>query len=103
MASWACSMLNSFTQDASIGWYPFHLTKYSRSHPLSCLDLSTPLSPPLVLEARSGIKFQLLPLFHIVGPFLGLTKNLGAHHLVSELQLSSIHFLGGLNGTQEKL
>jgi hypothetical protein len=41
MASWACSMSNSFTQDASIGWYPFHLTKYSRSHPLSCLHLST--------------------------------------------------------------
>jgi len=41
MASWACSMSDSFTQDASIGWYPFHLTKYSRSHPLICLDLST--------------------------------------------------------------
>ncbi len=41
MASWACSMSNSFTQDASIGWYPFHLTKYSRSRPLTCLDLST--------------------------------------------------------------
>jgi hypothetical protein len=37
-----------------------------------------PLSPPLVLEAGSGTKFQLLPLFNIVGPFLGLTKNLGA-------------------------
>jgi len=34
-----------------------------------------------VLEAKSGTKFQLLPLFNIVGPFLGLTKNLGAHHL----------------------
>ncbi len=41
MASWACSMTDSFTQDASIRWYPFHFTKYSRSHPLSCLDLST--------------------------------------------------------------
>jgi hypothetical protein len=41
MASWSCSMLNSFTQDAYIGWYPFHLTKYSRFCPLSCLDLST--------------------------------------------------------------
>ncbi len=40
MASWACSMSDSFTQDAFIGWYPFHLTKYSRSRPLSCLDLS---------------------------------------------------------------
>jgi len=38
-----------------------------------------PLSPLLVLEAGSGTKFQLLPLFNIVGPFLGLTRNLGAH------------------------
>jgi hypothetical protein len=36
-----------------------------------------PLSPPLVLEAGSGTKFQLLPLLNIVGPFLGLTRNLG--------------------------
>jgi hypothetical protein len=36
-----------------------------------------PLSPPLVLEARSGTKFQLFPIFNIVGPFLGLTRNLG--------------------------
>jgi hypothetical protein len=41
MASWACSILDSFTQNASIGWYPFHLTKYSPSHPFSYLDLST--------------------------------------------------------------
>ncbi len=41
MAPWACSISNSFTQDASIKWYPFHLTKYSHSRPLSCLDLST--------------------------------------------------------------
>ncbi len=40
MASWACSMSDSFTQDASIGWYPFHFTKYSCSRHLSCLDLS---------------------------------------------------------------
>jgi hypothetical protein len=39
-----------------------------------------PLSPPFVLEARSDTKFQLLPFFNIVGPFLDLTKNLGAHH-----------------------
>jgi hypothetical protein len=36
-----------------------------------------PLSPPLMLEAGSGTKFQLLPLFNIVGPFLGLARNLG--------------------------
>jgi hypothetical protein len=41
MVSWACSILDSFTRDASIGWYPFHLTKYSCSRPLSCLDLNT--------------------------------------------------------------
>jgi hypothetical protein len=32
-----------------------------------------------VLEAGSGTKFQLLPFFNIVGPFLDITKNLGAH------------------------
>jgi hypothetical protein len=62
-----------------------------------------PLSPPLVLEVGSGTKFQLLPLFNIVGPFLGLTRNLGARHVVLELRLSSIHFLGVSDGTQEKL
>jgi hypothetical protein len=42
-----------------------------------------PLSPFLVLEARSGTKFQLLPLFNLVGPTLGLTRNLGARqHLI---------------------
>ncbi len=41
MASWACSMSDSFTQDVSIGWYPFHFIKYFRSCPFSCLDLST--------------------------------------------------------------
>ncbi len=30
-----------------------------------------------MLEAGSNTKFQLLPLFNIVGPFLGLTRNLG--------------------------
>jgi hypothetical protein len=30
-----------------------------------------------VLEAGSGIKFQLLLLFNIVGPFLGPNKELG--------------------------
>jgi len=39
-----------------------------------------PLSLPLVLEVGSGTKFQLLSLFNIVGPFLGLTRNLGACH-----------------------
>ncbi len=34
-----------------------------------------------MLEAGSGTKFQLLPLFDIVGPFLGLTRNLGARHV----------------------
>ncbi len=41
MASWSCSILDSFIQDASIGWYPFHLTKYSCFRRLNCLDLST--------------------------------------------------------------
>jgi hypothetical protein len=31
-----------------------------------------------MLEARSSTKFQLLSLFNIVGPFLGLTRNLEA-------------------------
>ncbi len=41
MAFWAHSMSDSFTQDSSIGWYPLHLTKNSRSQPLSYLDLNT--------------------------------------------------------------
>ncbi len=40
MASWACSTYDSFTQGVSIGWYPFHLIKYSCSCPFNCLDLS---------------------------------------------------------------
>ncbi len=31
-----------------------------------------------MLEARSGTKFQLFPFFYLVGPLLGLTRNLGA-------------------------
>jgi hypothetical protein len=42
-----------------------------------------PFSPPLMLEVGSGTKFQLLSLFNIVGPFLGLTRNLGARQLPS--------------------
>jgi hypothetical protein len=61
-----------------------------------------PLSHPLVLRAWSGTKFQLLSLFNIVGPFLGLTRNLGARHMVLELWLTSIHFVGVLDGTQEE-
>jgi hypothetical protein len=33
-----------------------------------------------MLEVGSDTKFQLLSLFNIIGPFLGLTKNLGACH-----------------------
>jgi hypothetical protein len=40
MASWACSMYDSFTQNASIRWYPFHLIKYSYSCPFNCLELN---------------------------------------------------------------
>jgi hypothetical protein len=43
-----------------------------------------PLSPPLVLEAGSGTKFQLLPLFNIIGPFLGLTRNLRARQHIHQ-------------------
>jgi hypothetical protein len=35
-----------------------------------------------VLEAGSGTKFQLLSLFNIVGPFLGLIRNLGVRQLL---------------------
>jgi hypothetical protein len=34
-------MLDSFTEETSIKWYPFHLTRYSRFRPLSCLDVAT--------------------------------------------------------------
>jgi hypothetical protein len=33
-----------------------------------------------MLEAGNGTKFQLLPLFDIVRPFLGLTMNSGVRH-----------------------
>jgi hypothetical protein len=60
MASWACSMSDSFTQDASIGWYPFHLTKYSHYHPLNCLDLNTTsTSNSSSLSMRSGGGLEL--------------------------------------------
>jgi hypothetical protein len=35
-----------------------------------------------MLEAGSGTKFQLLSLFNIVGPFLGLIRNLGVRQLL---------------------
>jgi hypothetical protein len=53
-----------------------------------------PLSPPLVLEVGSDTKFQLLLLFNIVGPFLGLTRNLRARHYGSKVQGSSHLTLG---------
>jgi hypothetical protein len=49
-----------------------------------------PFSPPLVLEVGKGTKFQLLPFFNIVGPFLGLTRNLGARHHET---LSIVHLM----------
>jgi hypothetical protein len=44
-----------------------------------------PLLPPLVLGAGSGTEFQLFPLFDIVGPFWGPTRNLGARHWMSDI------------------
>jgi hypothetical protein len=61
MASWACSISNSFTQDAFIGWYPFHLTKYSRSRPFSCLDLnvaSTSNSYSLWMRSNGSLELR---------------------------------------------
>jgi hypothetical protein len=58
-SSWACSMSDSFTQDAFIGWYPFHLTKYSYSRPLNCLDLnmaSTSNSSFLWTKSSGGLE-----------------------------------------------
>jgi hypothetical protein len=49
-----------------------------------------PLLALLVLEAGSGTKFQLLPLVNIVGPFLGLTRNLGARQ---SLYINSLHIV----------
>ncbi len=46
-----------------------------------------PLLPLSVLEAGSGTEFQLLPLFNIVGPFLGLIRNLGARHFSCKSKL----------------
>jgi len=52
-----------------------------------------PFSPRLVLEAGSVTKFQLLPLFNIVGPILGLTRNLGARHFTSFFLLVNMYNL----------
>jgi len=52
-----------------------------------------PFSPPLVLEARSGTKFQLLLPFNIVGPFLGLTRNLGARHKLTMVKLNMVKLI----------
>jgi hypothetical protein len=50
-----------------------------------------PLSPPLVLEAGSNTKFQLLPLFNIVGPPFGSNKELGGTSflVLKEVKLST--------------
>jgi len=42
-----------------------------------------PLLPLLVLEAGSGTKFQLLPFFNIIGPFLAPNKELGGASLTT--------------------
>ncbi len=52
IASWACSVFDSFTQDASIGWYPFHLTKYYRSRPLSLIWARPPFQ--ILVHYESG-------------------------------------------------
>ncbi len=54
-----------------------------------------PLSPLLVLEAGSGTKFEILPLFNIVGPFLGLTRNLGACQKCNTHIMTLIHIICG--------
>jgi hypothetical protein len=59
MASWACFILDSFTQDASIGWYPFHLIKYSCFRPLSCLNLRGPSLQILVHYVLVGLWVML--------------------------------------------
>ncbi len=58
-----------------------------------------PFHPLVVLEVGSSTKFQLLSHCNIVGPSLGLTRNLGMRHVVSELWLSSNQFLGVLDDT----
>jgi hypothetical protein len=50
-----------------VGLMQERVTKYVVPLP----SLISELSPPLVLEARSGTKFQLFSLFNIIGPFLG--------------------------------
>jgi len=60
MASSTCSMYDSFTQDAIIGWYPFHLIKYSYSYPFNCLDLNiASTSNSSLLSMKLGGGFEL--------------------------------------------
>ncbi len=59
MASWACSISDSFIEDASIRWYVFHLTKYFRSCPLNCVHLNTACtsnSNSLLMGSSGGLK-----------------------------------------------
>jgi hypothetical protein len=61
MASWACSMSNSFiNQGAPIKWYLFHLINYFRFRPFSCFNLITSFTSNLgSLSIRSGGGLEL--------------------------------------------
>jgi hypothetical protein len=61
-----------------------------------------PLSPPLVLKVGSVLRIPHISVTRVTYPQLGLTRDLGARHVVSELRLSSVHFLGVSDGTQEE-
>jgi hypothetical protein len=49
-----------------------------------------------MLEAGNGTKFQLFPLFNVVGPFLGLTRNLVVMVLV--MVATFFNVVGANNG-----
>jgi hypothetical protein len=69
----------SFNQLVGWFWMQDQITKLLVPLPSLVLELlARPSHPLLVLEVRSGTKFQLFMLFNIIGPFLGLTRKLGA-------------------------
>ncbi len=76
MAYWACSIFDSFTQDACTRWYPFHLTKYSHYHPLSCFDLTmVSISNFGLLSMNSGGGPELCSILGLEASWLTDLKN----------------------------
>jgi hypothetical protein len=51
-----------------------------------------PLSPPILLKAKSDTKFHLLLQIDILRPSLDLTRNLGARQVSTSVDFEAIPF-----------